>query len=184
MTDFENSFFEKLAGNPGVAECLAALEVSRRELLALLDGASDEALARRPAPDEWSAAMTAEHLALVEGSVARAIRYLRSVALRGETRQVTVEPGAMSAAGRPIAPPLVTPKGEMSRQEVLAALDASRAGLLDQVEAGRETIDDPASLPHPFFGPLNGLGWLRMAAFHEPHHMNQIAVAIAAAENG
>jgi hypothetical protein len=40
-------------------------------------------------------------------------------------------------------------------------------------QAGPSQADAPRH-PHPFFGPLDALGWLRMMAYHERIHVRQL----------
>lgn len=112
--------------------------------------------------------MFLEHVALVEESTSRVMRRLRRIGQGEVLPPVSAQPGEM-VSGRPQAPEGVRPKGGLSREEVRALLARARATLL----AEAEQLDgaNPHTFPHPFFGPLTALGWLRAAAYHEAHHL-------------
>lgn len=172
-----------LAAIGDTGNCLRLLDASRSELLALADAASDAALFAKPLPEEWSGAETLEHIARVEESVARALAWVRKIA-RGETvRTITVQPGEWRDNGRAIAPERVAPRGQMSRDELIAMLWQSRQHLLSEVQESGQLLQDPASFTHPFFGELNGLGWLQMATYHEPAHLPQLRRALERGES-
>jgi hypothetical protein len=156
------------------AACIHSLEDSRREILTIAEALDDATFTDRPDPDVWSPALILEHVALAEGSAARVIRLLRrtggtAVPLPGQVRQ-----GRTTPDGRPIAPDPVSPKGEMTRERVLESLESNRAGVLAELEQSGDLLEAPGGFPHPFFGPLNILGWLRFLAWHEPHHIAQL----------
>lgn len=158
----------------GVGDCLRLLEGSRTELLAAVGTATDESLFAKPIPNEWSGAETIEHIARVEESVARMVAWVRNIAQGKPTRTVVVQPGEWRDNGRAVAPDRVAPRGQMSRDELIAMLWQSRQHLLTEVQESGALLHDPASFTHPFLGELNGLGWLQMAAYHEPHHLPQL----------
>ncbi len=156
------------------ANCLRHLERSRREVLEAVEGLDEVGFFRKPEPDVWCVAEVLEHIARVEDSAARVIRRLRR-ALGGEPLpQVRVEPGRFRPDGRAVAPEVVAPKGGLSRAEVMRMLEAARGFLLAEVRSSEGVLEAPVTFPHPFFGELTALGWLRVAAFHERHHLQQL----------
>lgn len=118
----------------------------------------------------------AEHIALVEDSTARVLRRLRRVAAGESLPPVPFVPGEVRD-GKPQAPEGVRPKGGLSLEEVLALLARARAFLLE--EPAQADPQNPATFPHPFFGELNPLGWLRAAAYHEAHHLTALQEALS-----
>lgn len=173
-----------LAALGGVDDCLQRLEASRAELLAMADAASDAVLFAKPVDDEWSGAETIEHIARVEESVARMLAWIRNIAQGQTMRTVVIAPGQRRDDGRAIAPDRVSPRGQMSRDELIAMLWQSRQHLLTELQESGQLLLDPASFTHPFFGELNGLGWLQMATYHEPHHLPQLRRALERGETG
>lgn len=119
--------------------------------------------------------MVAEHIALVEASTARVLRRLRRMRAGEALPPVQAVPGEFKD-GKPQAPEGVRPKGGLSLEEVLALLDRTRAFLLEEV--AKADPQNPATFPHPFFGELNPLGWLRAAAYHEAHHLKALQASL------
>lgn len=156
-------------------EALCRLGESRKALLALLKEVPPSWLTRPLREGAWTPLMVAEHIALVEDSTARVLRRLRRVrqgeallppqAVRGEFKD-----------GKPQAPEGVRPQGGLGLEEVLARLERARAFLLE--EAAQADPHHPATFPHPFFGELTALGWVRAAAYHEAHHLAQLKEAL------
>lgn len=166
---------QEMLGRFGDAEnCLRHLERSRRELLHFVESLSDEQLLHRPGVEVWSPAEVLEHISLVEESAGKIIRRLRKVAL-GEADPFPPSPaGQTRPDGRPLAPPLMYPKGELSRSEVLERLQAMRMRVLAEVAESGERLPHPPTYGHPFFGDLTALGWLQTLVYHERHHLRQI----------
>jgi hypothetical protein len=152
-------------------EVLARLAQSRQALLAHLRGAEPSWLTAPLRPGAWTPLMVAEHVALVEDSTARVLRRLRRVAAGENLPPVPFVPGEFKE-GKPQAPEPVQPKGGLSLEEVLALLERARGFLLEEAE--KADPDNPATFPHPFFGPLTALGWLRAALYHEEHHLRAL----------
>src|SRR5207249_9367797 len=113
-----------------------------------------------------------EHIALVENSAARVIRLLRRTDGRPPAREV--KQGERGVDGGMLAPEVVSPKGEMNRDEVMQLLASARTAVLREVEESKQVLDVDGGFPHPFFGTMNALGWLRSLVWHEPHHIAQI----------
>lgn len=155
------------------ARCLRHLERSRLELLHQLEAIPEEAFFRQPSPEVWSVALLMEHVALAEGSFARVIRRLRRVA-QGESLEPVTVPAGEVKEGKAQAPAIIRPRGGLSKAQIAQLLAEQRAFLLGEVEKSGDLLEHPATFTHPFFGELNGLGWLQVAAFHERHHLSQI----------
>ncbi|ADV67081.1 DinB family protein [Deinococcus maricopensis] len=131
----------------------------------------DEPLPGRP----WSAAQLTEHVALVNASVARVLRLLAS------DRDLSAYPDTPAAVvdGRVQAPAPLQPGENLPAVE----LEARWAAANEQLHGAVGSVDttDPArTFPHPAFGQLDALGWLRMAAFHTRHHRKQLEGAFGA----
>ena len=141
-------------------EALKRLEASRKALLALLREADPAWLSAPLREGAWTPLMVAEHVALVEDSTARVLRRLRRLAAGENLPPVPVKPGEFKD-GKPQAPEGVRPKGGLSLEEVAKA-----------------DPQNPATFPHPFFGELNPLGWLRAAAYHEAHHLKALQASL------
>jgi len=152
-------------------EALRRLEESRKALLLRLRGAGPDWLSTPLREGAWTPLMVAEHVALVEESTARVLRRLRRVASGESLPPVPFVPGEFKE-GKPQAPEPVRPKGGLSLGEVLALLERTRGLLLEEAE--KADPHNPATFPHPFFGPLTALGWLQAALYHEEHHVKAL----------
>ncbi|MCX7601316.1 MAG: DinB family protein [Meiothermus sp.] len=171
---------ERLARFGDAKHCLRHLERSRRELLHLLHRLSDEQLFWRPGPDIWSVAEVAEHISLVEESAGKVIRRLRKVALGEAEPFPPPAPLQTRPDGRLLAPPLMEPKGGLTRAALLERLRTVRERVLAEVAESGEGLPHPPTYPHPFFGDLTALGWLQTLVEHERHHLRQIQERLGA----
>lgn len=162
-----------------VEEMLAALQKSRSALLAAI--AEEPWFWVRPAPAKWSPAEIVEHIARVEGSVARVLRRLGREAAGETLPPPQVAPGTCKD-GKPQAPPIVQPKGGLSFEELLSLLHQSRQHLLEEVQAFDFSYG--GRFPHPFYGPLTGKEWLATLVLHEPHHLQQLLACKPSASPG
>jgi hypothetical protein len=140
------------------------LDAARRELLAAIEGVSEEQAQLRPAAgegeDAWGIAEVLRHFASIETIMAGRIQALGS----GEaTDSITpTYPGYMEAIETRRLP------------ELRAALDASYAALLAAIDAieGHERLDTVAA--HRRFGELNCRSWIAMHTLHLQDHTRQI----------
>lgn len=144
---------------------LAALDSSRRDLLAALAGITDDQARFRPrtggaaadAEEAWSIAEVLRHLVQAEEGIADRVARLA----RGEPAETSV-PGALGGHADTPLPGLIE------------ALAASREKLRSVVESisGNERLD--TTVAHAFFGELNCRGWLALWVRHEASHVRQI----------
>ncbi|HVZ39494.1 MAG TPA: DinB family protein [Candidatus Kapabacteria bacterium] len=154
--------------------CLARIAASRGELLSILAGLSDGQFHRRPDEEAWSAGMIAHHVGMVEKGTARIVQMLGVASQRGTQLQVQVPQGRRREDGRMIAPASVTPPADAARPEIMEMLSTSRMALLQAIGEHRPDLEGTATMDHPFYGPLTGLGWLRMITVHEEWHVEQL----------
>jgi uncharacterized damage-inducible protein DinB len=167
------------------AELLELLDSSARDLLALIENASDEQWRWKPAPERWSIGECAEHIVLSE-------RLLYGTALQALETPVDPEwatktqgkteflkrvmpnrnPGGVGGAR---APQEIEPVHGLTRDEVLRRFNESRA----EIRSFAENLDAPAKqhvVAHPFpaFGSLNAYDWLIYVPLHTVRHSRQI----------
>jgi DNA-binding transcriptional ArsR family regulator len=171
---------EWLARFGDAENCLRHLERSRQELWHLVGSLSDEQLYRRPGAEVWSPAEVLEHLSLVEESVGKIIRRLRKVSMGEAEPFPPSPPGQTRPDGRPLAPPLMEPRGGLTRAALLERLQAVRERVLVEVAESGERLLHPPTYAHPFFGELTALGWLQTLVYHERHHLRQIRERLGA----
>ena len=173
-----------------VAEIYEAIDGTREQFYRRVEALSDEQASARPAPEAWSVAEIAEHLALIERSV---LRLMKGVLAQIEAVGGSAEGGA--AAMKPfslerhversrrekyVAPEMARPKGEAGLQDSLARLRRSR----EELRALRPRIEaadlNAVSYPHPAFGPLNVYEWLAFIGIHEARHLRQAEAVLNA----
>jgi hypothetical protein len=168
--------------SPAADRVLALLERERTAFLAQIARVPRTHQADRPAPDCWSAAEIAEHVARID----RGVEMLLTV--RGaEPPTATADELAGAAltaervarvrarAERVQAPERVRPTGAVAPEDALAALTEARASLATAYRAADPAVLDGIVHPHPVLGPLTLRGWCELVAHHEARHASQVA---------
>lgn len=150
------------------AELLEGVEAGRAQVLAAVTGRSDEVLAAQPAPGEWSARQTLEHLLFAEGLFAERIGRLldedepnlASRAVWAETPASDEGTAATEFTASQLAAQIAELRGTtLQRLRSLAPEQWNRAGM--HPEWGRVTVQTQTS----YFGR------------HLASHMAQLAAA-------
>lgn len=154
---------------------LDALRRSRETYLASVKNVPDTAASIRPNDSSWSILEIAEHIAVAEHGMFRAIElgtertsppdYARDAAIvdRGANREMKVQ-----------APERSRPKGRWTTMaEAVAAFENSRANTILFVEKGER---DPRKIEcqHPLLGALDGHQVLLLMSAHLERHTAQI----------
>jgi hypothetical protein len=159
---------------------VAELEASRQGLLEALSGVTEEQWSRRPAPDRWSIAECAEHVAAAELPLARffesGARLEPSEEERREIREKDdfVRRYLRDRSQRGEAPERIRPKGRFAtREEAIRAFEERRAANLAYVRETSEPLRDRHA-PHPFAGVIDGYQWVLFLAAHTDRHTAQI----------
>lgn len=144
----------------------ARFEHERRVIASLYAGSDARALSTRvliprlrgleDSSRFWSVWMTLDHLRIVNDSIAGVIDELTSGRVP--------EGKASTAAVKP---------GEQVGGEVVAAHEAS-CHRLAMLVASKPTLRTRVRYAHPWFGPLDALGWHAMSALHMSIHRAQI----------
>lgn len=131
------------------ARALSPADATRRVLIPRLSGLEDSSR-------YWSVCMALEHLVIVDSAVVRVIEALVSgVVPKRETSTADVKPS-------PTADVTAIDRFEATARDYLARTEA----LSD--------LRTKISYRHPWFGPLSGLGWHRVAAMHHRIHRKQV----------
>jgi len=137
---------------------LGRLDTQLDALDLVLGLANEEALDRRPRPDEWSARENLAHLARHHAVFLDRLRRLLT-----EDRPSL---GRYRAEEDPEWPAWAA----LSLAEILGRLRALRAelcGLVRELSAG----DCARTGLHPTFGEMDVAGWLQFFLLHEAHHL-------------
>ena len=161
-------------------QLLDILTASTARFQAATRGLTEAQWNHRPAPDKWSPADLAEHLALSEEVMPRLARKAlaepdspRDEVLVREQDAEIIE-SMQDDAWHGKATETLQPKRNF------ATGAAAAATFLDRRSRTMEYVsntDDPLrahTFPHPAYGPLDGYQWLLMLAHHSDRHVRQI----------
>ena len=170
------------------AEIVALLEESRNDTLTKLAALSDEQWKFKPGPDRWSAGEVAEHLYLTETGFHMRVDDLMAGKPHADWRKLTegktqvITQVIPDRTNRVKAPPEVTPKGEMTRADIISAYSAARSRMIERTEDSSKAYQahlDESGTP---LGQLSAAHWIRFAALHNQRHNKQIDEVMADAK--
>lgn len=135
------------------------------QVLASIDGLSDEQATFKPGPDDWSVLQTMRHIVAGKEGTARVCAMLA----RGE------RPGDVGGEGQDVN------QRDEARREKFASLSEAREAaiaahreLLEFVNTLSADSDMDATYPHQFFGELNCREWAVFQRVHDADHAQQI----------
>ena len=154
----------------------------RASLISELETLSDAQWEWTPDDAHWSAALIAEHIAVVERSIARLFgerfETLEAVNFTDEQRakrDQVIALGVPDRTRRIEAPEGARPKRRFAtRAECMAALLAARDQMTEVVRTRGDTLRGRI-VPHPAFGNLDGVQWGLVCALHGARHLAQAA---------
>ena len=121
----------------------------------------------------WSILQHAHHVATVESDVAQTI-----AALLDRRR-----PGSSPKPERlqwlkefrfpytPFTPPGLEPPANPDRETVTAGLPEARSAISTLSQQTARIGESNTTVPHPFYGPLTPLWWVRFISVHTRHHL-------------
>ncbi len=157
------------------------LEQTRKDFLAAVDGLSEEQWKFKPAPERWSIAETAEHIAQSEETIWHVVREKLmksppSPDRRGETKEKDeiVLKAVPDRSRKFQAPERLQPTGRWSsRDELLKSFEEARSA---EIAFLKETKEDMRSRfeEHPFLKTLDAYQWLLLNGAHGKRHTAQI----------
>ena len=165
------------------AKLVKYLQDSQKEFLALLDGVSDGQWRWKPAPERWSVAETAEHIAMAEDFLfALAKRAMDSppdpdweTKTKGKTE--FLERALVNRTVKVQAPEPVNPHGiTMTKEQVIAKFNEGRARTIEFAETTQLPLREHITKgPFPVFDPLNAYHFVLYIPLHNLRHNQQIA---------
>ena len=165
-----------------VPALLTLLTVEREQLLAQFAAIPVENRALPNGAGGWSAAQIVEHVARVEGNVARLIA--KGATLPHTATSDEQQAGLLTATRirwvrdrttKVEAPERVRPTMGLDADAALAQLHASRAAVLEAFTAADPAVLDGILFPHPFIGPLTLRAWVELVAHHDARHAEQMS---------
>jgi hypothetical protein len=155
---------------------LAALNAGRGELLAAVEGMTDEQAAAKPAGGGWSVLEIVEHVAIGEKMLRRLLK-TRSVAVEEELsrgREAVLYERLASRGKKVESPEFVRPTGRYASlgEAVVAFLDA-RERTLEWL--GKCDFDlRRRKVEHPLAGTVSAYEFILIMAAHPARHARQI----------
>ena len=167
--------------HPRILELLTELDRTQQEMHAMLATLPSGHANTVVRDGGWSVAQVVEHLLLVEDGTGRLISTL--IKQTEGTTDAETDPVLPTLAslritdsvGHPIsAPPSVTPKGEMSLADAMAAQQTARERVMTAFTKGSGRALGALSYPHPILGSLNTYQWGHFLALHQQRHMVQL----------
>ena len=165
-----------------VPALLTLLTVEREQLLAQFAAIPVENRALPNGAGGWSAAQIVEHVARVEGNVARLIA--KGATLPHTATSDEQQAGLLTATRirwvrdrttKVEAPERVRPTEGLDPDAALAQLHASRAAVLEAFTAADPAVLDGILFPHPLIGPLTLRAWVELVAHHDARHAEQMS---------
>lgn len=167
------------------AALLALLDFERHGFMAQFDRVPPTRSAESPSEGVWSALQVAEHVARVEGGVARMIakgpEMPRTDAADLAAALLTAQKieWVRVRSTKVNAPERVHPTGQLTVDAVREQLAASRAAMLDAFHVADDAVLDSVTFPHPFIGPLTLRAWVELVAHHDARHADQMTEIVA-----
>lgn len=157
------------------------LEDTRRAFLASINGLSDAQFRYKPAPDRWSVAEVAEHIAVSEDTLRGMItdKIMKSPVVPGARAQVQMDDqrlrqGVLDRTTKRQAPEMLRPSGRFPTVDaVRAAFGESRDKTVAYVQTTTEDMRAHVA-PHPVLQALDGYQWILLLAGHTARHTAQI----------
>ncbi|MBO0860675.1 MAG: DinB family protein [Chloracidobacterium sp.] len=163
------------------AKVIKLLNDSHKQTLDLMEGLSEEQLKFKAAPEKWSVLEVAEHISLAEGllfnSVEGALAAKENPEWETKTKGKTefLERVMVNRDRKATAPESIVPSGKLTRDEVIAKLNESRAKTLKFAEETKLPLKSHTfDHPFPVFGTLNAYQWLIYIPLHNIRHNKQI----------
>lgn len=159
------------------------LEASRDAMRKAVESLTDEQWSWKPAPNRWSVAECAEHIAATEAVLPQLLkRMMESPAApppENRPKDDDVVRWVRDRGQRFQAPNEIQPSGRYaSREELMKSFLEGRRQLIEYV---RTTTDELHSRTqaHPA-GPLDGYQWILLVAGHTDRHLAQMKEVMAA----
>jgi DinB family protein len=159
---------------------IGELERSRQNLLAAVEGLSDEQWRSQRSERGWSIADCAEHIAAAEMPLERFFASgAREQPSEQERREIRgkddyVRRFLRDRSQKGESPERIRPKGRFATpQEAIKAFEERRRENIAYVRGTREPLRDRFG-PHPFAGVIDGYQWVLFLAAHCDRHAAQI----------
>jgi uncharacterized damage-inducible protein DinB len=159
---------------------LKQFETTRDNFLKSIAGLSQKQWAFKPAPDRWSVAEVAEHIAVSESAIFGLVQKLMASPAAPEKRDLVKGKDQMilervpDRSHKAQAPEFLRPTGRWATEAELAkAFEDSRAATMEYIRTTNDDLRDHF-FDHPVFGTMDGYQWLLLISSHSARHTAQI----------
>jgi uncharacterized damage-inducible protein DinB len=155
------------------------LEETREKFLASVAGLSEAQWKYKPAPDRWSVAEVAEHIALSEATILQLVtdRVMKTPPAKLAADSATDEAVVkllLDRSGKAQAPEVLRPTGKWAtREELTKDFVAGREKTIAYVKGTQDDLR-AHSTPHPVLKSLDAYQWVLLLAAHSARHTAQI----------
>jgi predicted DNA-binding protein YlxM (UPF0122 family) len=160
---------------------LKSLQATHDAFLKSIAGLSENQWKFKPAPDRWSVAEVAEHIAVSESTIfgmvqgkvmaAPATPEKRTEIKVTDQQILTMVPDRSHKAQ---APEFLKPTSRWATEaELTKAFEQSRQATMDYVRTTNDDLRDHLG-PHPLLGPLDAYQWILLISAHSERHTKQI----------
>ena len=162
------------------AAALQQFQTTRDNFLKSIAGLSQKQWTFKPAPDRWSVAEVAEHIAISESTIFGLVqRTMQSPAAPEKREQAKGKDQVIltrlpDRSHKAQAPEMLRPTGRWATEaDLTKAFEDSRKGTMDYIRTTNDDLRDHF-FDHPVFGTLDAYQWLLLISGHSARHTEQI----------
>jgi DinB family protein len=160
---------------------LKQFEATRDNFLKSIAGLSQKQWTFKSAPDRWSVAEVAEHIAVSESTLFGLVQkqIMSSPAAPEKREQVKGKDEVIlqrmpDRSHKAQAPEFLRPTGRWATEaELTKAFEDSRAATMEYIRTTNDDLRDHF-FDHPVFGTMDGYQWLLLISSHSARHTAQI----------
>jgi hypothetical protein len=162
-------------------DAIKYLEETRLKFLDSIKDISEEQWKFKAAPDRWSVAEVAEHIAISEETLLKLVsqRIMKSPAApekkeAAKGREEMLRKALVNRGVKVQAPEMLKPTNRWAtRDELVKAFNASRGQTIEYIKTTQEDLRSHFG-PHPVLKDLDAYQWLILIAGHSERHTLQI----------
>jgi uncharacterized damage-inducible protein DinB len=160
---------------------LKSFQATRDKFLQSIAGLSPKQWTFKPAPDRWSVAEVAEHIAVSESTLSALVekQIMASPSAPEKREQVKgkdeiVLEKVPDRSHKAQAPEFLRPTGRWATEaDLTKAFEESRQATMDYIRTTNDDLRDHF-FDHPILGTLDGYQWLLLISAHSARHTAQI----------
>ena len=160
---------------------LKQFQTTHDNFLKSISGLSQKQWTFKPAPDRWSVAEVAEHIAVAESGIAGIVQnqVMKSPATPEKREQVKGKDEIIlqrvpDRSHKAQAPEFLKPTGRWATEAELAkAFEESRKANMEYLRTTNDDLRDHF-FDHPVLGTLDGYQWMLLVSAHSARHTAQI----------